>query len=369
MPGDGAAATLAASSMSADTRSPEQILAALRRSWFPVARLEDLTRPVEAELLGERLVVYRTDDGIPRVLDRRCVHRGANLAKGEVHGDLLACPYHGWRYDGLTGRCTSVPSLEGSGKRIPSKARVRSYPPHVQWGLVWTVLEEPLAGPPDPPELHDLELGEWVAGPTMHSTIGLAATTENFRDVSHFPFVHRGTMGDVPHAIEPLDVRRDEVEVWMTRRAEAVPGASWSSDGGSWMRYHTLAPGVSIILYDYDLIGKRVLVGCPSPIAAEECTIFWAVANDRAFTGMSVQEAMQAEYAVYLEDLPVVCDLRPREVPFGGEALEVSVPADRYTLAYRKAFLAWVAAALGEEGAAPASEGSPALAPAAARAS
>ena len=327
-------------------RTSDEILIALRRSWFPVARVQDLERPVETNLLGERLVVFRTEGGQPRVLDRRCVHRGANLARGEVHGDLLACPYHGWRYEGETGRCTYVPSLAGSDKRVPSTARVQSYPAHVQWGHVWTVLDEPLGPPPDPAEFHELELGSWVAGPTIHSSIGLAATTENFRDVAHFPFVHRGTMGEVPHAVEPLDVRREGTEVWMTRRVEAQPGAPWSDDGDSWMRYHTLAPGVSIILYDYDDLGKRVLVGCPSPISYEECTIFWGVANDAGFTGMSVEAAMESEYAVYMEDIPVVCDLDPPEVRFDGEAPEVSVPSDLFTLGYRKAFLEFVCAAL-----------------------
>ncbi len=138
-------------------------------------------------------------------------------------------------------------------KRIPATARVAAYPAVEHWGHVWTCLDEPVGGLPDPPEFAALELGEWVAGPILHSTIGLAATTENFRDVAHFPFVHRGTMGEVPHVVEPLDVRRDGVEVWMTRRVEAQDGAAeWSDDGDAWMRYHTIAPGVSIIVYEYD---------------------------------------------------------------------------------------------------------------------
>ena len=336
-------------------RSREDIQVALRHQWFPVARAVDLDRPVEAELLGERLVVYRTSGGEPRVLQRRCVHRGANLAKGEVHGDVLACPYHGWQFDGASGHCTHVPSLAPeAAKRIPSTARVAAYPAVEHWGHVWTCLDEPVGGLPDPPEFAALDLGEWVAGPVLHSTIGLAATTENFRDVAHFPFVHRGTMGEVPHVVEPLDVRRDGVEVWMTRRVEAQDGAAeWSDDGDAWMRYHTIAPGVSIIVYEYDDTGKRVLFGIPAPIGPDECTIFWGVANDASFQGMTVQEAMEAEHAVYLEDLPVVCDLDPREVSFDGSQDEVSVPADLFTLNYRRAFLDYVDAALASRNGAP----------------
>src|SRR5262249_9537710 len=145
---------------------------ALRHQWFPVARAADLDTPVEATLLGEKLVVYRTAAGEPRVLQRRCVHRGANLAKGEVHGDVLACPYHGWHFDGSTGVCMHVPSLDPAGdKRVPDTARIAAYPAAEHWGHVWTCLDEPVGSLPEPPEFADLGLGAWVAGPSLHSTI------------------------------------------------------------------------------------------------------------------------------------------------------------------------------------------------------
>jgi phenylpropionate dioxygenase-like ring-hydroxylating dioxygenase large terminal subunit len=241
-----------------------------------------------------------------------------------------------------------VPSLDPASKRIPSGARVAAYPAAEHWGHVWTCLDVPVGGLPDPPELGALDLGEWLAGPSLHATIGLVATTENFRDVAHFPFVHRGTMGEVPHLVEPLDVRRDGVEVWMTRRVEAHDDASsWSDDGDAWMRYHTIAPGISVIVYEYDRIGSRVLFGAPCPTGPTECTIFWGVANEVDFKGLTVQESMEAELAVYLEDVPVVSDLDPAEVVFDGSVEEVSVPADLFTLNYRRAFLEFVDRALG----------------------
>ena len=39
--------------------------------------------------------------------------------------------------------------------------------------------------------------------------------------------------------------------------------------------------------------------------------------------------------------------LRPRDIPWQGEVPESSVSADRYSLAYRKAFLEFVRAGLG----------------------
>ena len=45
--------------------------AAMRRAWWPVARSIDLATPQPAILLGERLVVYRTESGRAVVQSRR----------------------------------------------------------------------------------------------------------------------------------------------------------------------------------------------------------------------------------------------------------------------------------------------------------
>ncbi|MDA8016740.1 MAG: Rieske (2Fe-2S) protein [Thermoanaerobaculia bacterium] len=65
--------------------------------------------PVSRQLAGERVVVYRGADGVLRALDAHCCHMGADLAGGEVEGNCICCPFHGWQYDG-DGRCVMVPS-------------------------------------------------------------------------------------------------------------------------------------------------------------------------------------------------------------------------------------------------------------------
>lgn len=50
---------------------------------------------------GRDLVVWRERTGALRCLDGVCRHLGANLGYGgEVLGDRLQCPFHGWTYDG-----------------------------------------------------------------------------------------------------------------------------------------------------------------------------------------------------------------------------------------------------------------------------
>lgn|SRR5579875_887817 len=315
----------------------DQAERAMRRSWFPVARTGDLDRgaPVPATLLGERLAAFRGADGEPRVTAARCPHRGGDLAGGTVHGDAIACPYHGWRFDGTGGRCTLVPSLADE-RQIPPRAAIKAYPAVERFGHVWTVLEDPVRDLYDPPEWADLDL-QWLAADPIDSPTGVAVAIENFRDVAHFPFVHQVSMGPTPTVVERLQVRREGLDIYMDRRLEASSG-DWAEQGDCMMNYHCAAPGFAAITYDYEKLGKRIVAGFPSPISYEHVTIFWAVANERTFSGDSIEECLRVEEMVYLEDVPIVARLEPPEVPWDREFEEFSVPADLFTLNYRRAF-------------------------------
>ncbi len=69
---------------------------------------------------------------------------------GKVAGDSIQCPYHGWEWSGGDGACTRIPSLPDQAQ-IPPRARIPAFPVREQWGLVWTVLEQPLGEPPTLP--------------------------------------------------------------------------------------------------------------------------------------------------------------------------------------------------------------------------
>jgi hypothetical protein len=104
------------------------------------------------------------------------------------------------------------------------------------------------------------------------------------------------------------------------------------------MHYHCAAPGFASITYDYEKLGKRVVAGFPSPVSYDQVLIFWGVANERTFGGDSLDECLRIEEIVYLEDVPIVAEIEPREIPWDTPADEFSVPADLFTLNYRRAF-------------------------------
>jgi len=103
---------------------PPDRLPSFPASWYWFGTAKALGRgPVSRDLLGRRLVAYRTASGRAAVLDARCAHLGADLGEGRVFGDDLQCAFHNWRY-APDGRCTLAPAAA----LPPAFARQRSYP-------------------------------------------------------------------------------------------------------------------------------------------------------------------------------------------------------------------------------------------------
>lgn len=64
-------------------------------------------------------------DGTYYALDNTCVHRGGPLGEGEVEGELVSCPWHGWQYNIKTGVSETNPS-----------AKVQTYPVKVDGSAI-----------------------------------------------------------------------------------------------------------------------------------------------------------------------------------------------------------------------------------------
>ena len=111
---------------------------ALAPYWYPVAFSHEVAqKPIAAQLLDQRLVLYRLANGKVTAARDLCLHRGIPLSMGFLEGDALVCAYHGFRYDG-EGRCVCIPAHPGAA--IPPKLKLQTYPTEERYGLVWTRL-------------------------------------------------------------------------------------------------------------------------------------------------------------------------------------------------------------------------------------
>jgi nitrite reductase/ring-hydroxylating ferredoxin subunit len=92
--------------------------------WWAVASAAEIDdRPVPVQLAGTEIALYRDGGGVVRAVDDLCPHRRLPLSLGRVTPDgHIQCGYHGWIFDGESGRCTAIPNL--SAKERPS-GRIR----------------------------------------------------------------------------------------------------------------------------------------------------------------------------------------------------------------------------------------------------
>src|SRR5262249_36247966 len=70
----------------------------IRRYWIPVVLASELSpggRAKRVELLGERLIAFRTPSGAPGLIGEVCPHRAASLYWGRVEESGVRCVYHG----------------------------------------------------------------------------------------------------------------------------------------------------------------------------------------------------------------------------------------------------------------------------------
>src|SRR3954447_2453871 len=159
--------------------------------WYQVAFPNDLEPGdvTAVEYFNRELVLWRDMSGAFHLQDAFCPHLGAHLAYGgSVDGELLTCPFHGWKFDG-EGACSNIPYSQ----RTNRKARVRTYPvvERNRFVLAWyhPFEEAPKWDIPVIEEIGDSAWSEFYASSYVIRTIP-QEMSENGADPAHFQFVH-----------------------------------------------------------------------------------------------------------------------------------------------------------------------------------
>ncbi len=166
----------------------------IRNQWYVVLESREIKagKPLGVTRLGEKMVFWRTSQGKVGCMADRCPHIGAPLCLGDVRGDYLACPFHGFEYD-TSGMCRFIPSL-GKDGAVPKAMRANSYLTYEAHDWIWIFWGEP-QGDVRPPKWFDIDDSFSTSGFHEHWPVHYSRMVENQLDVAHLPFVHHNSIG------------------------------------------------------------------------------------------------------------------------------------------------------------------------------
>ena len=80
-------------------------------SFVKVASVNDI-KPGQGKSVnvdGVEIALFNID-GKFYAIDNVCKHRGGPLGEGELDGNIVTCPLHGWQYDVTNGNCVTMPA-------------------------------------------------------------------------------------------------------------------------------------------------------------------------------------------------------------------------------------------------------------------
>ena len=147
------------------------------------------------EIFEIPIVCWRKEDGQVVALLDKCNHRNVPLSEGKINKDCIVCPYHGWTYDGA-GQCVQIPSEGPHTERIPNK-KVEYFPIIEENGLVWLWMGENKNPDRIPFQMPTMKEKGWHSYYlTTYFENNVTDLVENFMDVPHTIFVHKGWFRD-----------------------------------------------------------------------------------------------------------------------------------------------------------------------------
>lgn len=311
---------------------------ALAPFWYPVAFSRDVTseQPYGTRLLDERLVIYRTADGIITVAQDLCLHRGAPLSKGWVKDDCLVCPYHGVRYD-AAGQCVRIPAEPEAA--IPKRLKLKTYPVMERYGLVWTRLLD--NGPVPFPALAEWEDADYIR--VLPESIDLDAAAgrqvEGFLDVAHFAFIHANSFGesdntevpDYPIEQTPAGFKADYIS---TVSNYAHGSKHLAPPDFKWRRLFEVFLPFTAKLTVFFPNGQLHILNAASPVSARQTRVFVPICRNFD-KDAPVQDTLDFNHQVFAEDKAIVEEQWPEDLPTRLSD-EIHIAGDKSSIAFRK---------------------------------
>lgn len=215
----------------------------------------------------------------------------------------------------------------------------QEHPAQIMYGHIWTTLGTPVKPPLGMPEF--LEDGRrFIACGVVTVRASALRIVENFLDMSHFPYVHTGVLGEEP-ITEVTDykseIRQPDDEIWATDCNFFQPQAAMSADDGqiSEYMYRVTSPFVTVLYKTcpvvddaWDLVGIFV-----QPREEGVCDVhtFMLVFDDTS----TYADLVHFQQKIFLQDRSILENQQPTGLPLSPKD-EAAIRADGSSMLYRR---------------------------------
>jgi len=200
----------------------------IRNQWYTILESNEVnsSKPLAVKRMGEKLVLWRDSSGKVTCMHDICPHRRVALSMGQILGDCLECPFHGFQFD-QRGQCQLIPA-NGQNTPVPKAFRVDTYPTFEAHGLITIWWGEPRQDLPPVPFFEALDDTFSYITIRDHWATHYSRAIENQLDVVHLPFLHRTTIGRSGHKLvngplvrwEDHAFERDRLNLWMNNQLD-----------------------------------------------------------------------------------------------------------------------------------------------------
>ena len=269
--------------------------AIVTKGWYLMCPSRTLARSrvKSFELCGQRVALFRGQDGQVRALDAYCPHMGSDLGIGDVLGNRVRCFFHHWAFDGA-GQCQHIPCQS----HIPAGAKLQAYATAEKYGFIWVYPDaEAPDGIPEFDELKGHDVTMQADRPLIrhcHHHICMV----NGIDVQHLQTVHQLAV-DMDITLQH-DVGGTQIEFTLTGK---LPHQTWRDRLGRWllgptysysMRYVNGCVGLLTMMKQTRLIPPLHLLYAYVPLSSGETWVqpIYITRKRQGFLGAMVSQGL-----------------------------------------------------------------------------
>lgn len=263
----------------------------------------------------------------------------AELARGEIRiSRLLGVPVgFGLGIRGETQAWRAAPAtsdVEFAEQEIAKWEPLVTQQAH---GYLWTTLGDPGGDVFTVPETSEPDRRTLNAA-TLGIEVSAPRAVENFLDMAHFPYVHRGVLGAEPHTeVADYKIEWRDGEIWAVGCRFYQPQAAAASESGVMAEYLYRVP------HPYCAMLYKSSPGDPERLDAIGIFIHpLSEVRIRAHLFLSLLDDVNSDISIrffqqsiFAEDKPILENQHPKRLPLDPRA-ETPIRADRAAITYRR---------------------------------